>query len=86
MNDCNKIRCLMDQLYSVSFALDDVNLFLDTHPDCSAAMQCYDNLRSIEGSLERELRELGFPLKAKNNAGCTCWDWISGPWPWEGEY
>jgi len=84
--DCNKLRCLMDQLYCVSFSCDDVNLFLDTHPDCTEAMQCLESLKALEQSLERQINESSFPLRATKTQGCGCWDWISGPWPWEGEY
>ena len=78
-------RNLLSELYSVSFALDDVTLYLDTHPDCEKALGCFENLRALEKSLAEEINAMGFPLKATANSSCS-WDWIKGPWPWEGEY
>ena len=84
MNEKNCCRNLLDELYAVSFALDDVNLFLDTHPDCKEALECYDNLKGLEHNLMQEINSSYFPLTA--NASACKWEWVKGPWPWEGEY
>ena len=84
MNDTNRCRNLLDELYSVSFAVDDVNLFLDTHPHCKEAFECYENLKMLEKNLTDEINSSYFPLTA-TAASCN-WDWVKGPWPWEGEY
>ncbi len=78
-------RNLLSELYSVSFALDDVTLYLDTHPDCAEALGCFDNLRALEKNLTDEINASYFPLTAAANSSCA-WEWVKGPWPWEGEY
>lgn len=39
-------RELMDWINVVSFAVDDVKLFLDTHPGCEEALEYLRNFRN----------------------------------------
>ncbi|MBQ9543750.1 MAG: spore coat protein CotJB [Clostridia bacterium] len=83
-----KIPCrnLINELYGVSFAVDDVTLFLDTHPGCEKALECFDDLKKIERSLEKEINSSCFALTAADDKTEGSWGWICGPWPWEGAY
>ena len=47
MNKMNK-KQLLRFITEVSFALDDIALYLDLHPDCTKALSSYDNYQSIE--------------------------------------
>ena len=77
---------LIDQLYSTSFAVDDLTLYLDTHPNCQEALGCFANLKGLEANLMQEINASYFPLTATAAGGECQWEWVKGPWPWEGEY
>ena len=38
---------LLRFITEVSFALDDIALYLDLHPDCTKALSSYDNYQSM---------------------------------------
>ncbi len=74
---------LMKQINEASFAMDDVALFLDTHPNDPAAMQYYKNAVAMrKNALEAYERQFG-PLMIDSVSG-NCWDWVTETWPWEG--
>lgn len=75
---------LMKGIYQTSFAIDDIRLFLDTHPDCPGALEKYRELVGCENRLTEEFESRCFPLTA--DAALDGDSWIRGPWPWEGAY
>ena len=40
---------LMDIITKASFAMDDVKLFLDTHPNCMEALEYYHKAKEMRG-------------------------------------
>ena len=74
---------LMNQINEASFAVDDVALFLDTHPHGIAAMQYYQNVVTMrKNAIDAYERQFG-PLMIDSVNGQT-WDWVTEKWPWEG--
>jgi len=68
-----------------SFALDDLTLFLDTHPDCADAIALYNQQKAIRAQAIKEYTEAYGPItryQVDTNQG---WSWTETPWPWEGE-
>ena len=79
----NMKESLMKQINEASFAMDDVSLFLDTHPNDPAAMQYYRNAVSMrKNAMDAYERQFG-PLMIDEVSG-NCWDWVTEKWPWEG--
>ena len=75
---------LMDIITQASFALDDLKLYLDTHPHDMNALKCYEEYKKIRNVAWMEYtREYG-PLSAYDVNVCNRWSWIDSPWPWEG--
>lgn len=78
---CNQ---LLGKIYEVSFAMDDVTLYLDTHPcdqDAIAYYQYVSNLR--KEAMEVYETSCG-PLMIDQVTSCDYWSWVEDPWPWEG--
>ena len=70
MNQMNRQQ-LFNLINTVSFAVDDLLLFLDTHPDIRRnALQVYSD-------------QYG-PLTIDTADPCSHWNWATEPWPWEG--
>lgn len=87
---------LMHQICLVGFALDDITLFLDTHPQDEQAFAYYETLQKRYMELRSEYVSMFGPLnKYDVNTGrpCSCndgryrkvtWSWGECPMPWEG--
>lgn len=74
---------LLKQINEASFAMDDVLLFLDTHPDDAAAMQYYRNVVAMrKNAMDAYQNQFG-PLMVDSVTG-NRWDWVTEKWPWEG--
>ena len=70
------------ELMALSFVIEDLGLYLDTHPNDTKALELRNNfLRSYEKSKDRVSREYG-PITSDTimENGYT---WIDEPWPWE---
>ena len=75
---------LMDIITKASFAMDDVKLFLDTHPNCMEALEYYRKAKEMrEEAWEMYTNNFG-PLSAYDVSNKDYWDWNKGPMPWEG--
>lgn len=79
----NRKYALMKQINEASFAIDDILLFLDTHPDDCNAMQYYHEMAAARrNAMEAYEKQFG-PLMVDSVYGNT-WDWVTEKWPWEG--
>ena len=74
---------LLQAVYETGFALDEATLYLDTHPDCPMAMQYFQNARRMNRQAMKSYEEVNGPLQVAD-ADFNNWNWINGPWPWEG--
>ncbi len=76
-------QALMNQIDEASFAIDEILLFLDTHPNDLAALDYYRNAVAMRRqAMDVYQRQFG-PLMA-DSVYSNRWDWINDPWPWEG--
>ena len=75
------IHCITE----VSFYLDDLRLFLDTHPCDREALAMYNEFQKKRMVLVKEYEETYGPLRwYGHNNSCEIWSWTQYPWPWEG--
>lgn len=78
-------QALMKQINDVSFAMDDVLLFLDTHPNDADAMHYYHNAVNMrKAAMDAYQRQFG-PFFVEDVMG-NAWSWVTEKWPWEGGY
>ncbi|WP_105619954.1 spore coat protein CotJB [Vallitalea okinawensis] len=80
----NKREHLMRQIQELGFACLDLNLYLDTHPDCKEALIYYNRL-CCQLDKATKMYEMHFgPLTNFGHSTSTYpWQWEEGPWPWE---
>lgn len=71
---------LFNRLSAVQFAMWDLHLYLDTHPDDLSAIALYNKYCEKNERLTREYEEQCQPLYAQGNPGVT---WLKNPWPWD---
>ncbi|MGN0159743.1 MAG: spore coat protein CotJB [Brotaphodocola sp.] len=75
---------LLRNVYETGFALDDIILYLDTHPTDQDAMNYYRQVQMANQQAVRAYEQMNGPLMA-DRAASDHWDWIQSPWPWEGD-
>ncbi len=84
MNKMNQQQ-LLHFITEVSFALDDIALYLDTHPKCQQGLACYENYKSMRTQAVKDYTTLYGPLNRYQVNDCNYFDWVNKPWPWERE-
>lgn len=77
-----ELFCLINQ---ISFMLDDITLFLNTHPSCRQAIETYNHYKLLRKEAINEYTELYGPISRYDVNADNYWDWVKQPWPWEGE-
>lgn len=76
----------MNTINEVSFAVDDIKLYLDTHPDDEKALDFFKEKSMIRNEALKAYAAQYGPLTIDTEDD-TCsrqWDWVMQPWPWEG--
>lgn len=84
MNNKLDRRKLLDKINSVSFAIDDAKLYLDTHPCDEEALTFIQEKLCIRNELLSKYAEYYSPLTVDSSKPNCHWDWINEPMPWEG--
>ncbi len=79
--NCDQLMNLIDQ---ASFAMDDVLLFLDTHPGNMAALNYYHQIIRMRREAMDAYQNSCGPLMVDQVRSDQYWTWVEGPWPWEG--
>ncbi|MGI6161563.1 MAG: spore coat protein CotJB [Christensenellales bacterium] len=75
---------LIKQIYELEFVCIDLNLYLDTHPDCEPALvdyNCY--VRQLKALKEQYQRQFGPLMNFGGGAGNLPFDWPGEAWPWQ---
>lgn len=75
---------LLEWINIVSFAIDDVQLFLDTHPCSTEALEYFEEFKKQRIQALNEYARYYGPLTL--DTACTpedYWSWINEPWPWQ---
>ena len=73
---------LLKRIHELSFVKVELELYLDTHPTCAAALDYYERTVAALNELTEQYQTLHGPLFASGNNNSERWDWISSPWPW----
>lgn len=78
--DCKREEMIM-KIRELDFAVEDIALYLNTHPDDRRAL-CLHNtyakqLRDVKDKYQRVYGPLTIDFP------CNKWRWLETPWPWE---
>lgn len=78
-------RTLMQMVYETGFAVDDMVLYLDTHPCDANALNYYQQVvKMYREAVEAYECKCG-PLTVEAVNSVNSWTWLTDKWPWEGE-
>ncbi len=67
--------------WAVPFAVWELRLYLDTHPNDEKALAAYRRLCAILESLHDSQNG----CQCRSEESDTHWSWIDDPWPWQPE-
>lgn len=83
--DVNSQKELLEKIQEIGFAVVDLNLFLDTHPDCTQALELYTKLSSTLKSLKADYVAKYGPLCATDSDKNSPFAWVDDghKWPWD---
>ena len=69
------------QIRELKFSVNDLALYLDTHPNDRNALNLHNqysqNLRNLTNQYQKKFGPLTIECP------CNKWRWIDLPWPWE---
>lgn len=82
-NDCDNMNRdeMMKQIKCYQFAIIELALYLDTHPDDSKALCLHRKYSREWKDLTDKYQKVYGPLTI--NFPCNKWRWLEEPWPWE---
>ena len=79
---------MMSSLAAISFAINDLTLYLDTHPTCQKGLALFYQLLEQRLDLLSEFACDHYPLTQTSMISGDCdrtkYGWAEGPMPWEG--
>jgi len=79
---------MLSTLAAVSFAINDLTLYLDTHPNCQKGLALFYQLLEQRLDLLSEFAGDHYPLTQTSMISGDCdqtkYGWAEGPMPWEG--
>ncbi|BCN29504.1 spore coat protein CotJB [Anaeromicropila herbilytica] len=77
---------LLYYIHQVCFVLDDIVLYLDTHPTDERALKYYEHYNRIKMEAIHDYSMYFGPLTDDHvNVENNVWEWIVTPFPWEME-
>ena len=76
---------LLNRINQVSFAVNEMTLFLDSHPDNEEALAYMEEKSALRReALEEYARRFGpLTIDTANDTCSRSFEWVSQPWPWE---
>ena len=75
---------LLKQITATRFVLEDLALYLNTHPMDKAVIERH-NFYAMQYKSLRETYEMHYGMLSHNVCSPSPWQWINEPWPWEYE-
>ena len=74
----------LEEIQAIDFALVELTLYLDTHPNDQQAMQQFNEYAQQAMQLKRNFETKHGPLQQYGNSYTDGnWSWGTSPWPWQ---
>ena len=77
---------LLQAVYEARFGMEDVILYLDTHPSDQDALNYYQYVSDLRKQAMDAYEAQCGPLMFDEVRSDNYWTWVNNPWPWEGEW
>jgi spore coat protein JB len=67
----------------LDFAVDELGLYLTTHPDDKEVLELYWNYIHLAEEGRKKYQKLYGPLKITDRPEKGDFSWLDDPWPWD---
>jgi len=75
---------LLMVVQAYEFALVEIGLFLDTHPNDATALAYFKHYRELKHKAVSDYTKKYGPITIDHmDNDLSAWKWIDNPWPWE---
>lgn len=74
---------LFNTIQKYGFALDEIRIYLDTHPNCKGGLEYFHKYKKLQNEAISEYNRLYGPLTSEQVENKEHWTWVDEPWPWE---
>ena len=71
------------ELQALGFAVQELALYLDTHPEDQEALELYRNYQQLLHKGGMEFAENHGPMNHGTPVNDKTYSWLDDPWPWE---
>lgn len=75
-------EALLFKIMEIDFAVNDLNLYLDLHPEDMEMYECFKKYTEECIELKDQYARMYGPLTLDETQGNT-YDWMKNPWPWD---
>ncbi|NLT08058.1 MAG: spore coat protein CotJB [Ruminococcus sp.] len=79
----NEKKMLLMKIKKYDFALKELNLYLDTHPNCRRALSLFKQYKQLREKAMSEFVSKFGPISPEDSNDSSHWTWVDDPWPWE---
>ena len=83
MNTAARDNALLEQIRELSFVKVELELYLDTHPNCRVAIDYYHQTVDALNKLMEQYHATGSLVRAEGSQNGDEWEWVKTPWPWQ---
>ena len=83
VNNDSSRRELLKKVQEADFFALDLQLYLNTHPNCARALALYQEAVQKAKELRKEFEKTYGPLTATSTPAKLPWQWSRNPWTWE---
>jgi len=86
MNVVNKTMSAdtpLAELMAIDFVADEMELYLDTHPNDQEAFETYQSFLRLAKEAHRRYTERYGPIDQSDMLSAERYTWVDAPWPWE---
>lgn len=73
----------LTELQALNFAMQDLQLYLDTHRDDQEALGALRAYQQMYRECREHYEQKYGPLNHQSEADCATFRWLDDPWPWE---
>ena len=82
VNKKEKKVTTLSELQTMSFMIQELALYLDTHRDDMEAIELYRHFQMLYQQQREKYEKKCGPL-THHNSVCNEYKWLNDPWPWE---
>ncbi|MBY0757823.1 MULTISPECIES: spore coat protein CotJB [Sellimonas] len=85
MKEFSSRKDLLNHINTVSFAVNDIQLYLNTHPEDTEALAYFHEYKEKRVKALKEYATCYGPLTIDtvDASACDRWNWVNEPWPWQ---